>query len=136
MLTKHRRGDPVAVGLAPDGLGLGLNAFLAVEDGDGAVEDAERTLDFDREVHVAGGIDQVELVLLAVEFPRAGGGGGLDGDAALLLFLQEVHGRGALVHLTDLVVLAGVVEDALGDGRLAGVDVGTDPEVANTAEVG
>lgn len=44
--------------------------------------------------------------------PRACGGGGLDGDAALLLFLEEVHGGGALVDLADLVVLAGVVEDA------------------------
>jgi hypothetical protein len=58
----------------------------------------------------------IRLILYsdAVAFPRAGGGGRLDGDAALLLFLEEVHGRGALVHLADLVVLAGVEEDALG----------------------
>jgi hypothetical protein len=79
---------------------------------------------------VAGGVDEVELVLAAVLGPGAGGGGGLDGDAALLLFLEEVHGRGALVHLTELVVLAGVEQDALGDGGLASVDVGADADVA------
>jgi hypothetical protein len=47
-------GHVVLVGLAPDGLGLGLNALLAVEHGDGAVEDAERTLHLDGEVNVAG----------------------------------------------------------------------------------
>ena len=35
-------GDVVLVGLTPYGLGLGLNALLAVEHGDGAVEDAQR----------------------------------------------------------------------------------------------
>ena len=37
----------VAVGLAPDRLGLGLDAGHAVEDDDGAVEDAEAALDLD-----------------------------------------------------------------------------------------
>jgi hypothetical protein len=31
-------------------------------------------------------------------------GGGRDRDAALLLLLHPVHGGGAVVHLTDLVV--------------------------------
>ena len=45
--------DVVLVGLTPDGLRLGLDALLAVEHGDGTVEDAQRALDLDREVHVA-----------------------------------------------------------------------------------
>jgi hypothetical protein len=55
--------------------------------------------------------------------PEAGGGSRRDGDAALLLLLHPVHGGGAVVHLTDLVVHAGVEQDALGRGGLAGVDV-------------
>ena len=53
--------DVVLVGLAPDGLGLGLDAFLAVEDGDGAVEHAQGAFDLDGEVDVAGRVDQVDL---------------------------------------------------------------------------
>src|SRR4051812_5246811 len=55
--------DVVLVGLAPDGLGLGPNALLAVEHGDRTVEHAERALHLDREVHVAGGVDDVDLVV-------------------------------------------------------------------------
>ena len=48
----HAR-DVVLVGLAPHGLGLRLDAGDRVEHGDGAVEDAQRPLDLDREVDVA-----------------------------------------------------------------------------------
>jgi hypothetical protein len=53
----------VLVGLAPHGFGLRLNAGHAVEAGDRAVEHAQRTLDFDGEVDVAGGVDDVDAVL-------------------------------------------------------------------------
>ena len=62
--------------------------------------------------------------------PERRGRGRGDRDAALLLLLHEVHGRGAFVHLADLVALAGVIEDPLGRRRLAGIDVGHDAEVA------
>ncbi len=55
-------GDVVLVGLTPHGLGLGLNALLAVEHGDGAVEDAQGALNLDGEVNVTGGVDDVDLV--------------------------------------------------------------------------
>ena len=53
-------GNAVLVGLAPHGLGLGLDARDAVEHRDGAVEDAQRALDLDGEVDVAGGVDDVD----------------------------------------------------------------------------
>ena len=120
----------VAVGLTPDGLGLGLDPGDAVEDGDGAVENPEAALHLDREVDVAGGIDDVDVVVV----PDAGGGGGGDGDPPLLLLLHPVHRGGAFVDLADLVVAAGVIEDALGQGRLARVDMGHDPDVPGSAQ--
>jgi len=120
----------VLVGLTPHGLGLGLHAGHRVEDGHGTVEHAQRTLDLDREVHVSGGVDDVDAVVV----PDARGGGGGDGDSALLLLGHVVHGRGAVVHFTDLVALAGVVEDALGRRRLAGIDVGHDADVAGALQ--
>src|SRR5205823_2583790 len=71
----------------------------------------------------------------AVAGPGTGCGGGLDGDAALLLFLEEVHLGGAFVDLTHLVDLSGVIKDALGDGGFTRVDVGADSDVANFGEV-
>src|SRR5690606_14428738 len=79
----------------------------------------------------------VEAVLrhgLVHALPERGGGRGLDRDATLLLLLHPVHGRGAIMHLTDLVALAGVEQDALGGRGLAGIDVGHDAEVAVTLD--
>ena len=123
--------DVVAVGLPPHRLGLRLDAGDAVEHRDGAVEDAQRALDLDGEVDVAGRVDDVDLDAL----PVAGGRGGGDGDAALLLLLHPVHRGGAVVDLTDLVVDAGVEQDPLGRRGLARVDMRHDPDVADLGEV-
>ena len=125
----HAR-DLVLVGLTPHGLGLRLDTGHRVEHRDGAVEDAQRPLDLDGEVDVAGGVDDVDAVVV----PDARGGSGGDGDAPLLLLRHVVHGRGAVVHFADLVALAGVVEDALGRRGLARVDVGHDADVAGALE--
>ena len=55
--------DVVLVGLAPDGLGLWLDAGDRVEERDRAVEHAQRALDLDGEVDVAGRVDDVDAVV-------------------------------------------------------------------------
>ena len=72
---------------------------------------------------------------MGLTIPEAGGGRRLDGDAALLLLSHEVHRRGAIVGLADLVVLAGVVQDTLGGGGLAGIDVSHDADVTDLVEI-
>jgi hypothetical protein len=120
----------VAVGLAPDRLGLGLDACHAVEDDHGSVQNTQAALDLHREVHVPGRIDDVDAVLI----PEAGRGRGRDGDAPLLLLGHPVHRGRALVNLAELVDLLGVEEDPLGDRRLPGIDVRDDPDVAGARE--
>ena len=115
----------VAVGLAPDRLGLRLNAAHRAEDAHRAVEDAERALDLHREVDVAGSVDDVDVVAV----PLAGDRGGLDRDAVLLLLDHEVRRRVCVVDVAGVVDLAGVEEDAFGRRRLARVDVGDDSYV-------
>ena len=124
-------GHAVGRGLAPDGLGLRLDAGDGVEHGHGAVEDAQAALDLGGEVDVTRGVDDLDDVVL----PEARGGRGGDGHAALLLLDHPVHGGGAVVDLADLVGLARVVEDALRRGGLAGVDVGHDADVAEVLEL-
>src|SRR6202021_2032645 len=94
-----------------------------IETGNSAVEDAERPLDLGGEIDVAGSIDDVDTDV----FPCAGGSGGGNRDAALLLLLHPVDGRSALVHLTDTMRDARIEEDALSRRRLAGVDVRHNP---------
>ena len=126
LVAEHDARHVVAVALPPHRLGLRLHALVGIEHADGAVEHAQRALHLDGEVDMAGRVDDVE----ALAVPQRGGRGRGDGDAALLLLLHPVHGRGAFVHLAHLVALAGVIEDALGRGGLAGIDVGHDAEVA------
>jgi hypothetical protein len=75
---------------------LRLHAGDAAQHHDGAVEHAQRPLDLDREVDVAGGVDDVDVVRLDADLGRAArpgavGRGRLDGDAALALQLHRVH---------------------------------------------
>src|SRR6185503_17977578 len=95
-------------------------------DRDRTVEHAQRPLDLDREVDVAGRVDDLDRVTL----PLALGGGGGDRDPALLLLLHPVHDGGALVDLTDLVRDTGVEQDPFGGRGLTGIDVRHDADVA------
>jgi hypothetical protein len=76
-------------------------------------------------------VDDVEPVAL----PEAGGRSGLDRDATLLFLHHEVGSRGAVVHLADLVDLAGQLEDALGGRGLASVYVRENTDVSLLGEV-
>src|SRR5206468_5694772 len=132
LVDERKAGHLVLVGLAPDGLGPRLNAADRALDHARAVEHAHRALDLDREVDVPGRVDDVDAVLGEGELhalPEAGRRRRRDRDAALLLLLHPVHGRSAVVHLTDLVVHTGVEKDALGRRRFAGVDVSRDTDV-------
>src|SRR5690606_41117287 len=100
-----------------------------------AVQDAQRALHLDGEVHVTGRVDDVDRVVDAIDGPVASDSGGGDGDPPLLLLLHPVGDGGTVVDLTDLVAHAGVVEDPLGGRRLARVDVGHDPDVPDPGQV-
>ena len=111
---------------------LRLDALRRVDQQQRAFAGGERPRDLVREVDVPGRVDQVEHVLLAVvarvvQPDRMR----LDGDAALALEVHRVeHLR---LHLARLQ-RAGDLEKAVGQRRLAVIDVGDDREVADVAE--
>ena len=80
--------DVVLSSLTPNLLGLGLHAFFAVEHCNSTVQDTQGTLHLNGEVHVTGGVDDVDLVTL----PETGHSSGGNGDAALFLLLHPVGG--------------------------------------------
>src|SRR5262249_36547416 len=77
-------GDIVFVGLTPDRFRLRLDTGHGVEYGYRAVQHTKTALDLDREIHVAGRVDDVDSVFLAVPFPETGRSRGSDGDSAFL----------------------------------------------------
>jgi len=111
--------------LTPDGFTLGLNFADRAEHGDRTVENAQRTLHFGSEVHVSGSVDDIDTMVL----PVTGGGGAGDRDAAFPFLFHPVHGGAALVDFAQLVIHAGVEENAFTQRGLAGVDVRHDTNV-------
>ena len=111
------------------GDGLRLDPLGGVHDQQRALAGGEAAADLVGEVDVAGGVDQVQVVGLAV----AGGVLDphrlrLDRDPALALEVHRVEQLGLHFLRVDG---AGQLEDAIGQGRLAVVDVGDDREVAD-----
>ena len=113
--------------LTPYGFGLGLYAALGAEHGNRTVQHAQRALDLDREVHVAGRVDQVDLIAA----PFAGRRRRRNRNAALLFLLHPVHRRHAVVGFTDTVRATGVVQNSLGRRCFTGIDMRHDTDIAN-----
>src|SRR5690606_6107356 len=105
-----------------------LNTGGAAEHNDCTVEHAQGALYFDGEVNVAGGIDNVDpvlLVLLLRTLPESGYSSGGKSDTTLLLLRHPVSGTVAVMGLTHLMVAAGVVEVRFGGWGFARIDVRT-----------
>src|SRR5216683_613566 len=124
--------NAVVVGQAPVGFRLRLDAGDSVKHHDGAVEDAQGSIDLDGEIDMSRSVDEIDLLIA----PECGHGRALNGDAALLFLLEIVGGRRRLqilgiVNVDDGVLTPRVIQDALGRRRLAGVDVGDNADIAN-----
>ncbi len=111
--------------LLEDELRLRLRAVVGIDHQQHAVDHLHDALDLAAEIGMAGGIDDVDVVILPLE----GGVLGADGDALLAL---EVHG----VHdaLLDLLIGpegARLAQELIDERGLAVIDVGDDGDVAN-----
>lgn len=119
-------GDFRVVRVAPVSLGLWLNAAGSAENANAAVENFKGAINFDGEVNVAWGVDDVELVAV----PETSSRGGLNGNTALGFLIHEVHGGFAVVNFADFMDFSGEFKNALGGGGFAGVNVGENADVA------
>ena len=136
----HHAGYVILVGLTPHGLRLGLHAALGAQNSHRAVQHAQGTLHLNGEVHVARGVDDVDPMAVLLEShrivlgfgmaPITGGGSRSDGDATLLLLRHPVHGSCTIMGLADLVVNARIVQNTLGGGGFACVDMSHDTDIS------
>ena len=111
------------------GQGLGLDALGGVHHQDGPLAGRQGAGDLIVEVHMAGGVDEVELVGvpvlgLIVEPHRPG----LDGDAPLLLQVHVVQELGLHLPLGDRPTQ---LNEPVRQRRLAVVDVGNDGKISD-----
>ena len=124
------QGQALAEGEMDVGEGLGLDPLGCVDDEDRPLAGLQAVADLVREVDVSGRVDQVQAVGLAVagavlEPDRPG----LDRDPLLAL---EIHRVEDLAHHVPAFDGMGQLEQPVGQGRLAVVDVGDDREVAES----
>ena len=124
-------GQPLAEREMDVGQRLGFDPLGRVDDEDRALARLEAVADLVGEVDVAGRVDEVQAVGLPVaglvlESDRPG----LDRDALLAL---QVHGVQDLARHLSGVDRVGQLEQPIGEGRLAVVDVGDDREVAQSS---
>lgn len=130
LVNKANAGDVVAIGLTPNCLRLGLHPSHRIEDDHPPIEHPQAAFHLHGEINVPRGVDDVDDMVA----PMAGGGGSGNGNAPLPLLCHPIHHRRPFVHLAHLVGAASVEEDALGDGRLAGIDVSDDADVAHQCQ--
>jgi hypothetical protein len=108
---------------------LRLDSLCRIDDQQRPLAGGERPGDLVGEVDVAGSVDQVELVSAPVPSRVQDSHGlGLDRDATLPLELHRVEHLASHLRGIDGVC---ELEDAVGQRRLAVVDVSDDREVAN-----
>jgi len=120
---------PILVGLSPYGFGLGFNPSLAAENDYRTVEDSEAPLDLGRKVHMAGGIDNINVHALPV---TTGSGGGYR-NTPFPFIRKVVHDALAIMSFSNLVGSAGKIKDTFGSGCFAGIDMGDYPYVPHLA---
>lgn len=114
-------------------MGLDVDPLDGVDEDEGAVAEAGGGGDLAAEVHVAGGVDEIDGVGVAVVHIAEGDGGALHSDGAALLLVEEVHEAEAAGELGVEDAAAGGGDEVVGEGGLAVVDVGEDAYVADVA---
>ena len=95
----------VGVGLTPHVFRLRFDAAFGAEHRNRPVKDSQTAFDFNREIDVSGGIDDIYLMTL----PHGGSCRRSDGDTSFALLLHIVHSRRAVVGFTEFSVHARVV---------------------------
>ncbi len=111
------------------GHGLCLYALRGVHHQQRSLAGRQGTRDFVREVHVAGRVDEVEVVDLTIlGLVLQGSRLRLDGDAALFLDIHRVQHLGFHVTVSQA---SATLDQAVGQRRLAMVDVRNDGKISD-----
>jgi hypothetical protein len=137
LVDKHQAGDFVFIRLTPDRLRLWLDAGRSAQYNHSTIQHAQRTLHFNGEIHVSGSVDDIDPMVIELgihAFPETGRRRRGDSDAALLLLFHPVHGRGAIVHFTNLVRSASVKKYALGCCGFTRIHMRADANIAIPAD--
>ena len=131
LVDENNTGNLGIVGVAPVGLGLGLNATGSAENTNTTVENLQRTIDLNREVNVSRSINDIHAMVI----PETSGGSRLNGNSTFCLLLHEVGCGLTVVNLTCFVDLSGELKNTLGRRGFSCIHVREDADITVFAEV-
>ena len=129
LVDDHDGQQPFLQSFAQHKAGLSLRAFVGIHHQNHAVHHLHHAFHLGAEVGVAGGVHDIDGVVIPVN----GGVLGLDGDALLALQVHGVHG--ALLHLLVLTVGAAGFQKLVHQSGFAVVYVGDNGEIAEFAGI-
>jgi hypothetical protein len=116
----------VFVRLTPDRFRLGFHTPDSAKNRNGSVKYPHGAFNLDGEVHVAGCINNIYLMIP----PETGCGRRRYSNTPLAFLLHPVHCGGAFMNLAHLVLAAGIKQDTLRSRRLPGIDMSGNPDVS------
>ena len=128
LIDEANTGHTVLIGLTPHCFGLRLHTSHGIEYGHRPIENTQRTLHLSREIHMAGGVNNVDRNVV----PGTGCRGRCNRDAALLLLSHPIHGGCAFMDFTDLISATGVKKDTLSSRCFPGINVGHSADVTHS----
>ena len=126
-VQEEKRRDMLLLQGLKEGFGVGLNTLHCADYHHRRVQRPKRALHLGGEIHVAGGVDQVD----ERPPPVHADAGGLDRDAPPLFHGEIVGMGGTLVHAAGAADSAGVHQQLFGQGGFACVNVGEYADVAD-----
>ena len=112
-------GNAILISLTPNGFRLRFNTALCAENGHRTVQYAQRTLNFNREVHVSGRVDNIDTMV----FPETSRCGGGNGDTSLLLLFHPVHSWRTVMRFAHFTVDTGIEQNTLGGSGFTRVNM-------------
>ncbi len=115
----------------PHSLRLGFNTLNGGEDDDNAVENSEGTLDFDRKVHMARCVDDMNVMTPPQACRHRRG----DGNPPLLFQLHPVHYRITVMDFSHSMGPPGIVKNPFGNRGFPCIDMGHEPYVSRLFEL-
>src|SRR3990167_8235517 len=124
-IHKTNTRNVVFIGLSPNGLRLRLNACNTIKNSNRTVQNTQGTLNFNCKINVPGRVNDVDTMI----FPETSRCSRGYGDPTLLLLLHPIHGGSPFMDFTNLVRLAGIVEDAFSRCRLSRINVSHDANI-------
>ena len=128
LVDDEQPGQAVLLGLVEHAAGVDFDAVDGGDDDGGGLDGIQRFEGGADEVGIAGGIEQVDELVLVFEMQD----GGVDREVVLVFFVVVVGDAGAVVHVAHAVDRVGHVEQGIGQRGLA---ARTMPDKGNGADV-